>query len=91
MFLCQRQVNKDNLHLQLIEDAGKTYNKLFNKFAGLGSAPSVIICAGLPDETLEERIGYFGEELVLFIQGLGLNTCWAGTFNKTGADTELII
>ena len=44
---------------------------------------------GKDDETLEERIGYFGEELVLFIQGLGLNTCWAGTFNKAGADTDL--
>jgi len=84
------ELNKEgNLHLQLIEDAGKTYNRLLNKFAGLGSAPSVIICAGKDDETLEERIGYYGEDLVLYIQGLGLNTCWAGTFNKMGAETEV--
>ncbi len=78
-----------NLHLQLIEDAGKTYNRLLNRVMGLGSAPSVIACIGKDDETLEERVGYYGEELVLFIQELGLNTCWAGTFNKMNIGAEI--
>ena len=31
----------------------------------------------------EEEIGYFGEELVLLSQTLGLNTCWVGlTYKK---------
>ena len=79
-----------NLHLQLIEDAGNTYNRLLNRAMGLGSAPSVIACVGIDDETLEQRIGYYGEQLVLFAQTLGLNTCWAGTFNKKniGADVR---
>ena len=71
-----------NLHLQLIEDAGNTFNRLLNRMAGLGSAPSVIACVGPDDETLDQRVGYYGEKLVLFAQQLGLNTCWAGTFNK---------
>ena len=71
-----------DLHLQFIEDAGKTYNKLLNRAMGLGSAPSVIACVGKDDETLEERIGYYGEGLVLEIQKMGLNTCWAGTFSR---------
>lgn len=77
-----------NLHLQFMEEAGNTYNKLLNKAMGLSSAPSVIACVGADDETLEERIGYYGEQLVLFAQQLGLNTCWAGTFNRKniGAD-----
>ena len=86
-----RELNEaGNIHLQLIEDAGNTYNKLFNRVAGLGSAPSVIACVGPDDETLEQRIGYYGERLVLFAQTLGLNTCWAGTFNKKniGADVR---
>ena len=75
--------NKEgNLHLQFCEAAGNTYNKLLNKAMGLGSAPSVIACIGPDDETLDERIGYYGEKIVLFAQQLGLNTCWAGTFNK---------
>lgn len=75
--------NKEgNVHFQLCVDAGDTYTKLMNKFMGLGSAPSVIACVGPDDETLDERIGYYGERIVLFAQTLGLNTCWAGTFNR---------
>ena len=77
------QLNKQgNLNLQFIENAGKTYNKLLNKALGLGSAPSVIACVGAEAEDLEERIGYYGQQLVLYAQQLGLNTCWAGIFNK---------
>ncbi len=86
-----RELNEaGNLHLQFIEDAGNTYNKLFNRVAGLGSAPSVIACVGSDDATLDQRIGYYGEKLVLFAQTLGLNTCWVGTFNKKniGADVR---
>ena len=55
-----------NLHLQFIEDAGNTFNKLLNKAMGLGSAPSVIACVGLDDDTLDERVGYYGELFVLY-------------------------
>lgn len=78
-----------NLHLQLIEDAGNTYNKLLNRVTGLGSAPSVIACVGHDDDTLDQRIGYYGEKLVLFAQSIGLNTCWAGTFNKKNIGAEV--
>lgn len=85
------------LHIQFCPDAGKTFNKVLNKFMGLGSAPSVIACIGKDGDSLEERIGYYGEQIVLFAQGLGLNTCWAGTFNaknvpaKAGENERLVI
>lgn len=77
------------LHLQLITDAGKTFNRLLNKAMGLGSAPSVIACAGPDDDTLEERIGYFGEKIVLAAQAMGLNTCWAGTFSRGNVPADV--
>ena len=80
---------KGNLHLQFLEDAGKTFNRLLNKAMGLGSAPSVIACVGREDDTLEERIGYYGEQVVLLAQDLGLNTCWAGTFNAKNLPAEI--
>ena len=89
--------NVGNLNLQFIEDAGKTYNKLMNRAMGLGSAPSVIVCVGKDTDDLDERVGYYGEKLVLYLQKLGLNTCWTGTFNRknTGAlvagDERLVI
>ncbi len=84
------ELNKEgDLHLQFIEDAGNTYNKLLNKFMGLGSAPSVIACVGPESDDLDIRVGYYGEQLVIYAQQLGLNTCWAGTFNKDKIPAEV--
>lgn len=88
---------KSKLNFQLIEDAGQTYAKLLTKAMGLGSAPSVIACVGLDASDLDERVGYYGEQLVLFAQQQGLNTCWTGTFNrkkipaKINVDERLVI
>ena len=85
-----RQCNEEgNLHLQFLEDAGNTFNRLLNRMMGLGSAPSVIACIGPDDETLDEKIGYYGEKIVLFAQQLGLNTCWAGTFNAKHVKADI--
>lgn len=78
-----------HLHLQFIEDAGNTFNKLLNRAMGLGSAPSVIACVGEEAPDLDERVGYYGEQLVLYLQQLGLNTCWAGTFNRKNIRAEV--
>lgn len=84
------EVNAESgLHIQLVEDAGKTFNRLLNKFAGLGSAPSVIACIGKKESGLEEKLGYYGQKIVLAAQILGLNTCWAGTFNKNNVPAEI--
>ncbi len=71
---------ESGLHIQLLRDAGKTFGRMLSRMMGLSSAPSVIACVGPESPDLEERVGYFGEKIVLFAQQLGLNTCWAGTF-----------
>ena len=85
------ELNQESgLHLQYIEDAGKTYNKLLNRTAGLDSAPSVIACVGREDiKDLDEKVGYYGEKLVLYAQTLGLNTCWAGIFSRKKIPVEV--
>ena len=41
-------------------------------------------------EDLDERIGYYGEHLVLLAQTLGLNTCWVGlSYSKVPGTYEL--
>lgn len=81
--------SEGNLHFQFVKDAGNTFNRLLNKFMGLGSAPSVIACIGPDDVTLDERIGYYGEKIVLKAQTMGLNTCWAGTYNPKNVNAEI--
>ncbi len=84
------ELNREgNLHLQFLEDAGKTFNRLMSRAMGLGSAPSVIACVGPDDEDLNERVGYYGEQVVLLAQQLGLNTCWAGTFSTKNVPAEI--
>ena len=86
------ELNRESgLHLQYIEDAGKTYNKLLNRTSGLNSAPSVIACVGREsDSNLEEKVGYYGEKLVLEAQIMGLNTCWVGlSYKKIGSALKI--
>ena len=59
---------KGNVHLELAEDAGGTFGSIFNWGRGLASAPSAIVCMGPDDDTLDERVGYYGEKAVLFAQ-----------------------
>lgn len=91
-------INQESgLHFQFLADAGKTFGRLLSKAMGLGSAPSVIACVGRNTEDLDEKIGYYGEKIVLAAQTMGLNTCWAGTFSKEntpaqiGAEEKIVI
>ncbi len=56
-------------------------SKSYGLFSGVGS---LLVLAGKNnDENLLERIGYYGERLVLEATKLGLGTCWVGgTFDK---------
>lgn len=52
----------------------------YNKFSGVKNYVAIV---GNKDSNLAEKAGYYGEQLVLFAQVLGLNTCWVGmTFKK---------
>lgn len=87
--LCAQANAEGNLHLQFLADAGKTFSRLLSKAMGLGSAPSVIACVGPDDSTLDQRVGYYGERIVLAAQQMGLNTCWAGTFSKENIPAQI--
>ena len=47
----------------------------YGKFRNVGN---YIVMAGKKADDLDERVGYYGEQLVLLAQTLGLNTCWVG-------------
>ena len=46
--------------------------------------------AGKKADDLDERIGYYGEHLVLLAQTLGLNTCWVGLSYRKIPDTYVL-
>ena len=48
------------------------------KYGKFRNANNYLVMAGKRAEDLDERVGYYGEHLVLLAQTLGLNTCWVG-------------
>jgi nitroreductase len=65
-----------NLHMQLILNEPKAFQGTMAKYGKFRNANNYIVMAGKKAEDLDERIGYYGEHLVLLAQTLGLNTGW---------------
>ena len=78
-----KELNKEgNLHIQLVTNEPKAFKgkMAYGTFSGVSNYLAMI---GKKADDLSERIGYYGEQLVLLAQTLGLNTCWVGlTYNK---------
>ena len=69
---------KGQLHMQLVLNEPKTFQGTLAKYGKFRNANNYIVIAGKKAEDLDERVGYYGELLVLLAQTLGLNTCWVG-------------
>ena len=78
------EVNREgNLHIQLIQNEPKAFQGKLAKFGKFRNVQNYFVMAGRKADDLDYRIGYYGEQLVLLAQTLGLNTCWVGlTFSK---------
>ena len=85
-----REINNEaGLHIQLVTDEPKAFSGLmaYGSFSGV---KNYFVMAGKKGNDLDGKIGYYGEQLVLLAQTLGLNTCWAGlSYNKIPGTYEL--
>ena len=70
--------NEGQLHIQLICNEPKAFQGTLAKYGKFRNANNYLVMAGKRADDLDERIGYYGEHLVLLAQTLGLNTCWVG-------------
>ena len=70
--------HEGQLHIQFICNEPKAFQGTMAKYGKFRNANNYIVMAGKKAEDLDERIGYYGEHLVLLAQTLGLNTCWVG-------------
>ena len=85
-----REVNtKGGLHIQLVTDEPKAFKSILN-YGTFSGVTNYFVIAGQKADDLDERAGYYGEQLVLLAQQLGLNTCWAGlTYQKVAGTYTL--
>jgi len=79
-----------NLHIQLIRNEPKAFQGTLAKYGKFRNANNYLVMAGRKADDLDERIGYYGEHLVLLAQTLGLNTCWAGLSYRKIPDTYVL-
>ena len=71
------------LNIQLVLDEPKAFSSGMWKYGQFSGVKNYFVMAAPKSREAEEEIGYFGEELVLLSQTLGLNTCWVGlTYKK---------
>ena len=79
------QLNEaSGLSMQAIFDEPAAFgSSLLAKFGKFSGVANYIACVGSKADDLDEKVGYYGEKLVLEAQDLGLNTCWVGlTYSK---------
>ncbi|AFS77539.1 nitroreductase [Gottschalkia acidurici 9a] len=89
IFLINELNEASDLAIEFLEDGSNAFQKLRKSYGLFTNVRSVILMKGKKDlKDLKEKVGYYGEDLVLAITDLGLGTCWVGgTFDKD----ELIV
>ena len=70
--------HEGKLHIQLIQNEPKAFMGPLAKYGKFSHVSNYLVMAGKKTDDLDERVGYYGEQLVLLAQTLGLNTCWVG-------------
>ncbi len=75
--------SKTGLHFQLVLEEPHAFTGLLS-YGTFKGVRNYIVAVGKKQKGVAEQIGYYGEQLVLQAQTLGLDTCWVGlTFRKT--------
>ena len=82
-------VNRESgLKAKLVLDEPSAFGRIMTKMTGFRNAVNYIAMIGSDDDELAMKVGYYGEDLVLYAQSLGLNTCWAMFCGKRGCDVD---
>ena len=66
-----------NLNIQMVLNETKAFTGMlsYGQFSGV---KNYLVMVGKKGKDLDERVGYYGEQIVLLAQTLGLNSCWVG-------------
>lgn len=77
------KINRESgLHIQLVCDEDKAFSGLMARYGNFQGVSNYIAMIGKKSPDLSEKVGYYGEALVLLAQQIGLNTCWVGASYK---------
>ena len=83
-------VNEESgLKIRLVLGEPTSFSGLMTRMTGFRNAVNYIAMIGPKSEHLAIDVGYHGEDIVLYAQSLGLNTCWAMMNNKKACSGSL--
>lgn len=82
------EINEEaDLHIQILYEEPGCFDSFMAHYGKFSGVSNYIALVGPKGEKLEEKLGYYGEKLVLKAQELGLNTCWVAlTHGKSRAE-----
>ena len=71
------------LHIQLVRNEPRAFDSRMAHYGNFTNVTSYFAMVGVKAPDTAEKVGYYGERLVLEAQRLGLNTCWVAlTYKK---------
>ena len=77
--LARKCSEESGLNIQVIYDDPECFDTFLAHYGKFENAVNYIAIVGNKKmEKLEEMAGYYGQQLVLVAQDMGLNTCWVG-------------
>lgn len=79
------EINEDNnLSIQMIIDEPAGFSGIKSTYGMFNGVKNYIALVGpKSDENVHEKLGYFGEQILLTCEVLGYGTCWVGgTFDR---------
>lgn len=74
------EINKvSGLSTLFVEDSSAAFDSLKKSYGMFKNVRSIVVMKGKSnDEHLQEKVGYYGEQLILELTAMGLGTCWVG-------------
>ncbi|MBO5286980.1 MAG: nitroreductase [Clostridia bacterium] len=78
------EINRESgLKITLVTDEATAFTGPLAHYGKFENCKNYFVICG--KRGLEEKVGYFGEKLVIFSQMIGLNTCWVALTYKRGS------
>lgn len=82
----ERANAEGSLHMSAAFDDLRAFSGAMARYGKFEGVSNYLVCAGKSASDLQERVGYYGERVVLAAQDLGLNSCWVAlTYGKGAA------
>ena len=80
----------ENVKIQLVLNNGDAFNGFRKSYGLLSGVQNYIALIARPNDVLAmEKLGYWGECLVLQATSMGLGTCWVATFDRSSCEVSL--